>query len=267
MDLLLLFKLTLAPLMVAAATLFGRRYGQTAAGLVAGLPIVAGPILWFYANEQGPAYAQAASVSTLLGLFSLSLFAVAYAWRAWSGGSVLSSLILGWLAFLGATLIIDRLLERQGLGWPQGLAVGLASLFLAVKSLPPPEKNAAPARTAYPVWDLPLRMIATAALVWGLSHFAQRLGPRLGGLLTPFPVASTVLTVFAHDQGGSDAARSVLKGLLLALNAFAVFCGVLAVSLPSLGPPAAFGVALAAATLAQAGMIYWQWKARAVMAR
>jgi hypothetical protein len=260
---LLWYKLTLAPVMVAVATLLGRRYGQTAAGLVAGLPIVAGPILWFYASEQGVPYAQAAAVATLLGLFSLSLFAVAYAWRAWMGGSVLSSLVLGWVAFLLATFIIERLMGTRVVLWPKGLLIALASLFLAVKSLPPVAKNAVVGIRTYPAWDLPLRMAATGALVWGLTHFAQMLGPKLGGLLTPFPVASTVLTVFAHQQGGSDAARSVLKGLLLALNAFAVFCAALALSLPALGLGLGFVVALIAATLVQAGMVYWQWKSRA----
>jgi hypothetical protein len=46
---LLLYKVTLAPLLVIGATLAGRKWGQTAAGLVAGFPIVAGPILVFFA--------------------------------------------------------------------------------------------------------------------------------------------------------------------------------------------------------------------------
>jgi len=176
---------------------------------------------------------------------------------------VLSSLMLGWLAFLLATLLINRLLGRQDLGWPQGLAVALASLFLAIKSLPVAQESGPIPAVAPPLWDLPLRMAATAALVWGLTHFAQLLGPRLGGLLAPFPIASTVLTVFAHSQGGSDAARSVLKGLLLALNAFAIFCAVLAVSLSHWSLAASFGAALGVATLVQAAMVRWQWKARA----
>lgn len=255
-------KLTLGPALVAAATLLGRRYGPVAAGLVAGLPIVAGPILWFYASEQGLPYAQAAAVATLLGLFSLSVFAVVYAWRAWSGGSVLSSLVLGWLAFLAATVVVERLCEQGQPGWPLGLAVACSALFLAGKSLPPAEKTESAAAAAAPPWDLPVRMLVTAALVWGLTHFAQTLGPRWGGLLAPFPVASTVLTVFAHRQGGSDAARSVLKGLLLALYAFAVFCAALALGLPALGRPAAFAVALAAAALVQTGMVVSQVRSR-----
>jgi hypothetical protein len=257
---LLWYKLTVAPALVAVATLLGRRYGQIAAGLVAGLPIVAGPILYFYATDQGLPFAAAAALSTLLGLVSLSLFTVAYAWRAWSGGTVLSSLVLGWFAFVVGTVLINHLLETREPNLAEALLFGVGSLVLALRSLPPAQAPGAVPAPAVPAWDLPLRLVVTALLVWLLTHFAQALGPTLGGLLTPFPIASTVLTVFAHRQGGSEAARSVLKGLLLALNAFAVFCAVLALGLAPLGLVPAFGAALLAAAAAQAAMVYWQLK-------
>jgi hypothetical protein len=254
------YKLTLAPSLVAVATLLGRRYGQLAAGLVAGLPIVAGPILYFYAKEQGLDFAAAAAQTTLLGIVSLSLFTVAYAWRAWSGGSVLSSLILGWVAFALGTVVINRLLATHRPSLVEALCFGVGSLFLAIRSLPPAQDGSPRVAVVPPMWDLPLRLFATALLIFLLTYFAQTLGPILGGLLAPFPIASTVLTVFAHSQGGSEAARSVLKGLLLALNAFAVFCAVLAVGLAPLGLAPAFAVALLAAAAAQAAMVYWQLK-------
>ena len=253
-------KLTLAPSLVAVATLLGRRFGQIAAGLVAGLPIVAGPILYFYAKEQGPDYASVAAVNTLLGLVSLSLFTVAYGWRAWSGGSPLSSLMLGWVAFAFGTILIRPLILGHQPGLALALLFGLGSLFLAVRSLPPAQAGEAAPAAAASAWDLPLRLSVTVLLIYLLTSFAQRLGPVLGGLLTPFPVASTVLTVFAHRQGGSEAARSVLKGLLLALNSFAVFCAVLALSLDPLGLAPAFGAALLAAAAVQAAMVWWQLK-------
>ena len=254
------FKLTLAPSLVVVATLLGRRFGQIAAGLVAGLPIVAGPILYFYAKEQGADYAAVAAVTTLLGLVSLSLFTVAYGWRAWSGGSPLSSLMLGWVAFAFGTVLINRLIVGHQPGLGQALGFGLGSLFLAIRSLPPAQAHGPAPDGAPSVWDLPLRVSATALLVCLLTYFAQSLGPVLGGLLAPFPIASTILTVFAHRQGGSEAARSVLKGLLLALNSFAVFCAVLALALAHLALAPAFGAALLAAAAVQAAMVWWQLK-------
>ena len=244
---LLLFKLTLAPLLVLGATLAGRKWGQTAAGLVAGFPIVAGPILFFFALERGPVFAAGAAQATLLGLISLSFFALAYSWRAWSGGTVISCLLLSWVAFAFATGLVQR---AQDPGLLKSFLWALLALFLAARSLPsfgesgelgPPDR-----------WDLPLRGISAAVLVLGLTHFAEALGPRLSGFLTPFPVASTVLAVFAHRQGAGAAAVAVLKGLLLALNSFAVFCLVLCLTLPSHSVPASFGLALAASAVLQA---------------
>jgi hypothetical protein len=254
---LFLYKLTFAPILVAMATLAGRKWGDSAAGLVAGFPIVAGPILFFYGLEQGPVFATNAALATLLGIFSLSVFVLAYTWRAWSGGSPLSAVILGWVAFAFCTIIINRILFgpsgniQIGLGKALGWAV--LSLFLAVRTLPPAGELRPRGLPSH--WDLPLRMGAAAALVWGLTHFAEAIGPRLGGLLTPFPVASTVLAVFAHRQGGSEAARAVLKGMLLALNAFAVFCAVLVLALPRTGLIPSFAYGLAAALAVQAAMV------------
>jgi hypothetical protein len=252
----LLYKMTVAPALVAGATLFGRRFGDAAAGLVAGLPIVAGPVLWFYALEQGPAYAAEAAVATLLGLVSLSFFAVAYAWRAWSRGTVLSCLILSWLAFAFGTIVINRAMHSGMPGLGRALGYAVLALFLALRSLPPmdpPGPRPAPGH-----WDLPLRMAAAAAMVWALTALAQRLGPVLGGLLTPFPVASTVLAVFAHRQGSGPAAVAVLKGLLLALNAFAAFCAVLALTVTRMPAATSFTVALAAAMLVQGAVLLWR---------
>ena len=252
---LLLYKLSVAPLLVIGATLAGRRWGQTVAGLVAGFPIVAGPILFFYAVEQGPAYAASAAQATLLGLFSLCLFAMAYSWRAWMGGTVLSCLMLSWVAFAFGTSMVSRI--HTGLA--QSFLIALASLFLASRSLPPTE----PMGSAGPpsAWDLPLRGLAAALLVFSLTHFADFLGPRFSGFLTPFPVASTVLAAFAQAQGGGAAVKAVLKGLLLALNAFAVFCAVLVLTLPAQGIAFSFGLALLAATAVQAAL-FWMTQKR-----
>lgn len=245
--------MTVAPALVAVATLAGRRWGDSAAGLVAGFPIVAGPALFFYAFDQGPVYASGAALATLMGVLSLSAFILAYAWRAWSGGTPLSALALGWVAFAFSTALIDHVMARQDISLLKALLYALAALFLSYRSLPPASDRSRPLPPS--PFDLPLRMAAAALLVWGLTASAQRLGPRLGGLLTPFPVASTVLAVFAHRQGGSEAVRGVLKGLLLALNAFAVFCAVLALALTRTGLIESFAAAYLTAGIVQGAIV------------
>ncbi len=51
---MLLLKLTLAPLLVAAATLVARKWGPRVGGLLLGLPLTTGPIFLFLALIKVP---------------------------------------------------------------------------------------------------------------------------------------------------------------------------------------------------------------------
>ena len=99
--------------------------------------------------------------------------------------------------------------------------------------------------------------MAALALVLSLTGAAKLLGPDLAGLLTPFPVASSVLAAFAQARGGGHEAEKVLRGMLLALQAFAMFCAALALSLPRLGIYPAFGVSLLICTAVQLLLLFF----------
>ncbi|HTA75654.1 MAG TPA: hypothetical protein VK791_00690 [bacterium] len=242
----LLLKLILAPSFVALASLAGRRWGLKISGLVGTLPIVAGPILFFFALEQGTAFAAPAAQETLLGLVGFSAFAVVYGWtsRWWN---IPVSVLISWSAFLLPNFFICRL------DWPLwvSLAVGLASLNLARFLLPETKKTKSAAKSEKSVWDLPLRMTATALLVWGLTSLAQRLGPELSGVLTVFPIASTVLTGFAHYHHGGEGVARLLRGVLMGMQAAALFCASLSLTLIPWGIGWAFGVSLFICALGQ----------------
>ena len=65
---LIAVKVLLAPSFVVGASLAARRFGARVGGLVAGLPVVAGPILLAYAIAHGSHFAANAAAGTLLGL-------------------------------------------------------------------------------------------------------------------------------------------------------------------------------------------------------
>ena len=52
----LLLKLVLVPGLIALVTLAGRRFGPRLGGRLNALPLVAGPVLFFLALEQGDAF-------------------------------------------------------------------------------------------------------------------------------------------------------------------------------------------------------------------
>ncbi|MGH7442999.1 MAG: hypothetical protein ACREKE_10045 [bacterium] len=252
----LAFRAAVPAILVALATMAGRRWGDVATGLVGGLPVVAGPILFFYAREQGPVFAAEAAELTLLSIVSLSFFLLTFGWRSWFKASALSCLLLGWFAFAVCTVLMDHITAVHVMGLAKALGYALLTLFLARRSLPqggvtvdPPK--AAGGAEAFSRWDLPLRVAFAALLVVILTGLAHRIGPRLGGLLTAFPIASTVLTLFAYSQGGREAALAVIKGLLVALNAYAAFCVVLALVLPAWNLYLSFTAAVLATVVIQ----------------
>jgi hypothetical protein len=166
-------------------------------------------VLWFYAREQGAAFASRAASGTLLGVLSLCVFLLIYAWAARRLGW-LPCVLLGWSGFTLATFLLAHapLAAEAGLGL-RLLAV-FAALAITLRALPrlapgPPARR--------PRHDLFMRMLATAVLVVSLTGVAHLLGPSLSGLFTPFPVATSVLVVFAHRQGGAGGGGGGLRRL------------------------------------------------------
>jgi hypothetical protein len=246
---LLAVKLLLAPAFVVGASLAARRFGPRIGGLIAGLPVVAGPILLAYALAHGREFAATAAAATLLGLVSLITFVVVYghlAGRLFWGASMLA----GWLAFVATTV------GFSALSLPVGVALGLAAVAVLVglASLPRPSRDLR-AHATPPAWDLPVRAACALALVLALTAVAGWLGPQLSGLLAPFPIIATVLATFTHAQRGTDELLRLLRGLLSGLGAFALFCFTLAVSLHRLDTAAAFALATALALLMQGAVI------------
>jgi len=95
----------------------------------------------------------------------------------------------------------------------------------------PDAARTASERVDFPRWDLPARMVVATAFVVALTEVAPLLGPRLSGLLAPFPLYGAVLASFARSVEGADAAVRVVRGLVLGLFAFACFFAVLSVLL------------------------------------
>lgn len=88
-------------------------------------------------------------------------------------------------------------------------------------------------------------MIATAVLVVSLTAAADGLGSHVSGLLTPFPVVTSVIAVFAQREQGLAGAVRTLQGLLTSMSAYASFCVILALTLPRFNVAVAFAMALA----------------------
>jgi hypothetical protein len=238
----LVLKLVLTPVLIAAASLAGRRWGPAVGGWFVGLPLTSGPIALFLALDHGAGFAAAAAVGSLTGALAEAAFCLAYAAAAragWPGALATAT---------AAFAVIAALLQRAAFS-PAGAAVGaFAALVIALALMP--RRRSAAAAAPPPAWDLPARMVITTVLVLLITGAATTLGPRLSGVLATFPVYAAILTVFGHRAGG-PAAVQVLRGLLLGLFAFVGFFVVLGATLEPLGLAAGFALATAAALAIQ----------------
>jgi len=131
-----------------------------------------------------------------------------------------------------------------------GLFVVMIVVLVVALFLMPGHSIDGAARIDFPRWDIPARMVVATAFVVVLTSAAPAVGPRLAGLLAPFPLYATVLAVFAQRLHGAGPAVGVLRGLLLGLFGFAAFFLVLALLLPN-GVAFAFGSAIVVAVAVQ----------------
>jgi len=243
---LLAAKILLSPLCVVAISWAGRRWGVAVAGVLGGLPVVAGPILLVETLLHGRGFGADAAAGTLLGLAALTAFVVVYGRVAAMAGPV-PSVLRGWTAFLICVAVLSLIQPPPVLS----LVFVTACFALGLRLLPPAPTLPAAAATP-PWWDLPARALAALGLVLALTALSGALGPHLSGLLAPFPIITSVLAVFTHAHGGFAQVGVVLRNFLVGFYGFAAFCFVLAVALPALTNAAAFGLATASALAVQA---------------
>ena len=246
MTSLLLLKLLLAPALVVASSLAGRRWGPAVSGTLVAFPVVAGPILLITDLDHGHVFASRAAAASLLGLVGLALFAVVFAKAGRSRGWVVA-VTAGTIACILCDAALSGLHAAPGIGLLIAAASFAAALALGMRGLTTDHAG----DSGRPTWDLPARALATMVLVVAITGASSALGPHLTGILTPFPVATSVLAAFVLAQEGSPQATVLLRGFLRGAFGFATFCFLVAVLIRPLGTALGFTVAAAGALMVQ----------------
>lgn len=243
---ILLLKLFLAPLLVMASTLAGRKWGPNMAGILVGQPVVAGPILFITYLQHGADFASDAATSSLLGVVSLAVFAVVFSRIArrfgWS-----ATLASGWAVVLAS----DAALSVVRATVLAVFVITLAAIVTAMIFMPKsePKRHGERALPSSPSWDLPGRAVATGVLVLTVTTASGALGPHWTGLLAPFPIAISVVAAFVHAQHGSVETARTLAGALMGLVSLSAFCLSVSVLVRPIGGAAFLaGAAVAVAT-------------------
>jgi hypothetical protein len=225
---LLVLKLVLTPLLTLLLTLAARKWGQRVSGIVTGLPLNSGPISFLFALQYGTNFAAQAAVGSMGGMAAIAGFALTYAYLAKRAPWYLCAPFALGIYFIGIYLLD---LTKPSLALT--LVVTTIALALTIRLMPHAENFSGTIQA--PRWDLPMRLITATAFVLIITALGDLLGPRLGGLVSTFPIFATVMTVFAHRHQGAAAAMQWLRGSLFGMYAtvaFYVVIGTLVTQLP-----------------------------------
>jgi hypothetical protein len=216
---ILLFKLTMMPMVIGFITLVSRKWGNKVGGVIGSMPWVAGPILVFFIVEQGRDFGIQAVPGILTGIVSLVSFCYTYAFlsKRWQWRV---TVLLSYLSFILTALLLDFL--HPPLLLIYGIAIG--SIILALRYFPVPNETEKVSHLARRLkYDIPFRMLVATLFVLFITGIAKLLGPAWSGILTPFPIITSILAMFTHYLQGSKAAIIVLRGIMIGLVGFTTF--------------------------------------------
>lgn len=241
---MLALKLALVAASVLGASLASRRWGHAAGGLMAGLPMIIGPITAILLVDQPPARVRAIALATLqcqpAMLVHVLVFArAAQRWR-WPTCLLLAN---------GAYFALASLFAAWGLPPAAAIALALAAWALAGRVV-----NRRASGRSGPVevpavelwWRLGVAVVVAAAVI----ESAAGAPAAVGGVLLAMPIAGNVLPAFTLPRHGPGATARLLAGFVHGQIGFMAFVVGLVLWLPLLHPAVAFGAALAGAALA-----------------
>ncbi len=222
---MLILKAVIVPLFIAIVTLAGRKWGHKVAGILAGFPIVAGPIVIFLALDQGTVFGQKVALAAINGVFALVIFTTTFCW-ACTRFHLVPSIFIASITWLLAALIVQETSPRLIPAVLISAAALLISFFLLPKA-----KELSPQKAYFN--DLSWRMMIGTILTLAITTLASHLGPVWSGTLAVFPAIFLVLTSFVFLADGPSHVIEMCRGMLAGLGAFLIFFVVLASVWPS----------------------------------
>lgn len=251
MSAVVLCKIALAPALILAVTLVGKRRGPGAAGLLVGLPITSGPLSVLLAWERGPAFAAGAARSGVSGALGVGVFCGAWA---------LAARRRGWAVGLAAGFCGVVAVHTVASTFPVSLAasvlLALGALAVLAWSLLDDARTTGVASPAMPAWELPLRLVIATAVVAGVSFTSARLGPARAGALATLPLITAVIGAFTHHRAGPHAVRLLLGAVAAGAISGLAFSAVVAALLGATTPMVTYTLATAASVVSGVGVAY-----------
>ena len=235
----MLLKLLLVAASALLSSLVAKRFGHAVGGTLAGLPMIAGPIMGFVLWATPVEGVRAIALATLVCLPATVAHLVTFAWSGTRWPWWLS-LALANLAFFGLGMLMPQL------GLPAWLVCLLALAVLALGGVAMPRLRIAPGAVDIPHAELACRVAAALLVAWAIIRSAGVAPAGFSGLLLAVPITGNVLPCFTLPRYGAAATVALLRGFVRGLSGFGAFFVTLYLGLAAW--PA--GVAYAAAWIA-----------------
>jgi hypothetical protein len=236
----LIIRMAVTAAFLLAATVTAERAGPLVGGLVATLPISAGPIYIFLAIDHGAHFVGESALGSLVGNVANICFALTYSLLA-QKRSLLVSLFAAfvvWFALAWAASFVTWSLTTA-------IAYNVAVLAMALWLTASMRHVRSPQVKAR--WhDLVMRAVMVALLVGTVVTLSYHIGPTASGNLAVFPIVLSSIAFILHRRVGGPATAAVLANAIIGLGGFAVACTALNLTADPLGAVLALCVTLAA---------------------
>lgn len=252
----LVVKMAITAGFVLSATVIAERAGPLVGGLVATLPLGAGPVYVFLALDHGAPFIAQGAISSLAINTVNVVFALTYAVLAQKRSlavslsvAMLTWFVLAWTihqipwSFTGAVLL--------------NIVVMGACIVVArpLRHVPIPRVKAR-------WYDLVLRAALVALLVGLTVTLSFRIGPGGSGIMAVFPIILISVMFILHRRVGGKPTAAVLANAVIGLVGFALACIVLHLTAVPFG--AFLGLALALSTSIGWGLLVFGLRRRGI---
>ena len=235
----LIVKMAVTAAFLLAATVTAERAGPLVGGLVATLPISAGPVYIFLALDHDAHFITQSALGSLVTNSFNVVFALTYALLAQKRNLLVSlaGAFAAWVALIWASGAVV---------WTLAAAVVLNIVILGFSFwLSAPLRHAPMPRVQTRWYDLILRAAMVALLVGTVVTLSFRIGPTASGNLAVFPIVLTSIMIILHHRVGGPATAAVMANAVIGLGGFAIAVIVLNLTADRLGSPLALSLTLA----------------------
>lgn len=252
----LVVKMAVTAGFVVVATMTAERAGPLVGGLVATLPLGAGPVYVFLALDHGASFISTSAVNSL-GINNVNvIFALVYALLAQRRSLLVSQAValMVWAVLAWGVHVIHWTV-------PLGVAVNAVVLGTCITlARPLRHVKIPPVRTYW--YDIAMRAVMVAMLVGTTVTLSFRIGPAASGILAVFPIILISVQIILHRRVGGPASAAVMAHAVVGLIGFACACVVLHYTAVPFGAP--IGLALALATSVTWGLTVYAARRRGI---